>query len=115
MSLPGVHIGFAAAITTLVVAGMGLPARVRWPAIALSALWAVIPDLYWLAPGIRPWYKPLLHDSALANLFWLHGVIDRLDPRDRRLYATGALTAFLVVFLATELWLQRPEPVEVRE
>ena len=108
MSLPGVHIGFAATVTTLLVARSALPWRARWTIIGLSALWAVVPDLYWLVPAIEPWYKPLFHDSLLSNVFWFHGVIDDLDRWDRQDHSIGMLAVFLVVFSVTELWVHRP-------
>lgn len=105
MSLLGVHAGFAAAITTVVVAHSGFARRWRWAAIFGSAIWAIVPDLYHLIPGTRAWYKPVVHDSTLANVFWFHRMIDRLDPRDRPLYSVTVLAVFLFVFSVTEIWI----------
>lgn len=107
MSLVGVHAGLAATITTILVARSGLTILRRWIVVSVSAVWAIVPDLYHVVPGIRHWYKPLVHDSIVANVFWFHGVLDRLDPHDRALYSVIMITAFLLVFGLTEVWIRR--------
>lgn len=102
MSLWGVHVGIAGIVTTLVLARTRLPRARRWAITVTSGVWAVVPDLYHFVPGTRAWYKPLLHDSAWANLFWLHRTIDRLDPRDRPGYSVAVFAVFLAVVLADE-------------
>lgn len=107
MSLLGVHAGFAATITTVIVARSDFARRWRWAVIFASAIWAIVPDLYHVIPGTRAWYKPAVHDSMLADVFWFHRVIDRLDPGDRPIYAVTMLAVFLLVFSVTELWIYR--------
>ncbi|MFC6824848.1 hypothetical protein [Halopelagius fulvigenes] len=104
MSLIGVHAGFAGSVTEILLARTGVRRPVRWGLVFLSAVWAMLPDLHHVLPSIRPWYKPVVHDTAVANVFWFHGVFDRLDPRDRPVYSRGMMSAFFLVFSVTEAW-----------
>ena len=104
MSRWGVHVGFAGIVTVLLLGALGVRRLHRWVLTAGSGGWAVVPDLYHLAPSTRGWYKPLLHDSALADLFWLHRVIDRANPGDQVAYSLVGWAACLVVFLLVEYW-----------
>lgn len=103
MSLVGVHAGFAATITVVLVARSDLTRLGRWTVIFVSAVWALIPDLYHVVPGTRSWYKPLVHDSILANVFWFH----RLDPSDRAIYSVTMIAILLLVFSVTEVRIHR--------
>lgn len=107
MSLWGVHAGFAATVTIVLVAGRDLTARTRGAVLFVSAVWAVVPDLYHPVPGAETWYKPVVHDSILANAFWFHRVFDRLDPDDRAVYSLAMTAIFLAVFAITELRIRR--------
>lgn len=107
MSLWGVHMGFAGLVTAIVVARTDSSRPWRWTMIFLSCIWAIVPDLFHFVPGIRSWYKPLIHDSLLSNLFWLHGLIDWLDPGDSIGYSIAMWIAFLVVFVTMELRVRR--------
>lgn len=102
MSLWGVHVGFGALVTLLVVSRLGWTRTRRWIAVAVSGFWAIGPDLYHFVPGTRAWYKPAVHDSWMANLFWLHGVFDTLDRGDSSLYSASMVLAILVGFLVVE-------------
>lgn len=104
MSRWGVHVGFAGIVTVLLLAALGVRRARRLPLVAASGGWAVVPDLYHLAPATRAWYKPLLHDSALADVFWLHRVIDRADPGDQVAFSLAGWAALLAVVLAVEYW-----------
>lgn len=106
MSYWGVHVGFAGVVTILFLAPLHLSRRTRWAVLAASGSWAVVPDLYHFVPALRPWYKPLVHDSAYSNLFWLHGLIDDLDPGDRVAYSVAMWALLLVVSLAVEYLIQ---------
>lgn len=103
MSLLGVHAGFAALITTLALAFTSLPRRQRWAIIAMSAFWAIIPDAYHAIPGIESWYKPVVHDSIVADVFWFHRVIDQLNPGDQPIFSVVMLGAFGLCFLYVEI------------
>jgi hypothetical protein len=65
-----------------------------------------VPDLYHFVPGTRAWYKPLVHDSVWANVFWLHRVIDSLDPGDEVVYAVVGWIVFLVLIVIVEYRLK---------
>lgn len=107
MSLLGVHLGFAMLVTTLVVGWFGWGRWKRWSVVAFSGFWAAVPDLYHAVPGTRAWYKPLVHDSALANVFWLHRVFDRADAGDSAGLSVAVMAAFFVVFVSVEWWVGR--------
>jgi hypothetical protein len=69
----------------------------------VSALWAILPDAYHAVPGIESWYKPLVHDSVIADVFWFHRLIDRLDPGDQPIFSLVMLSAFGLSFLLVEV------------
>lgn len=102
MSLWGVHAGFGMLVATLVVGWLGWGRVRRWAVILSSGVWAVVPDLYHFVPGTRAWYKPAVHDSWVANVFWLHRVIDRAEPGDSVELSVAVFGVFLVVFLVVE-------------
>lgn len=124
MSLWGVHIGIAVMITSLVVVYFRLSRAERWILVLLSGIFATVPDWWWLfterfLPGLQsPWvaetYRELFHASALANLFWFHGVIDTIGTDDElSSVLVGASGA--AVFLLVEYYLaRRPSPVDRR-
>lgn len=102
MSLLGVHLGFAMLVTTLVVGWLEWERWRRWVVVLASGFWAAIPDLYHVVPGTRAWYKPLMHDSMIANVFWLHREFDRADAGDSVAWSVAVMMVFLVVFVAVE-------------
>ncbi|AUV82761.1 hypothetical protein C2R22_14825 [Salinigranum rubrum] len=109
MSLWGVHVGVAGIVTVLVLFALAPGHRYRGVVVAASSLWAVLPDfhhaLVWF-PALQTDWRAL-HDSALANLFWLHRVIDRADPGDRVVYSLAMWGLFLAVVASTELAIRR--------
>lgn len=106
MSLWGVHVGLAVLVTSLVLYVIEPPRVYRWTIVAASGFWAIVPDMYWVFPSLRPVLKPNVHDTALANLFWFHGWIDLADSGDSvpLSLAFGALG--IVVLLAVEVKLE---------
>lgn len=70
--------------------------------ILLGGVWAMVPDVYWITSGYT---EPIqaIHDTALANLFWPHRILDVLDLRDTSIGAT----------LAVGLWISFTITVEV--
>jgi hypothetical protein len=109
VSLLGVHVGFAAFVTTIALVWSSWPTHRRWTVIAVSAFWAIIPDAYHAIPGTESWYKPLVHDSFVADVFWFHRVIDRLDPGDRPIFSVVVLSAFGLCFLLVEVLPRREQ------
>lgn len=75
------HFAVGAECTVLVLQFIDPCRRYRWGLILAGGLWAVVPDLYWPLPVLRPVLVPI-HDSVLANLFWFHGFLDTVDPND---------------------------------
>ncbi len=79
-----------------------LPVRVRFKRtlILLGGIWALIPDIYKLAPiyELAPAAAErmhAIHGSAIANLFWFHRTLDVHDPTD----------AYLVTVVAAGSWI----------
>jgi hypothetical protein len=106
VSLWGVHVGFAGVVTVLAVLAIAPGYRYRWHLLAASAGWAILPDFHHVlvfTPRLQRHWKAVLHDSALADLFWLHRVIDRLDPGDRVEYSVAMWALLVVVVVGAEL------------
>lgn len=116
MSLWGVHIGLAVIITTLVAGYLRVSLLNRWMVIFFSGVFATIPDWWWIfterfIPRLQsPWfahaYREVFHDSLLANLFWLHGVIDMVG-KDDILSSVLVSVSSIAIFLLTEYYLSR--------
>ncbi|WP_318568762.1 hypothetical protein [Salinigranum marinum] len=118
MSYWGVHIGVAGITTALVLFLLAPTLPARRLVIAVSGFWAVIPDFHHVmdpVPAIQSAWLAILHDSALANVFWFHRVIDRADPGDRVVYSMTMWAALLVVLAATELAIRRQRRVLTQE
>lgn len=96
----------------LVLARVLAPRAVRSPAVPVAGgLWAILPDAYWVLPaGSAP--VRAIHQSAVANVFWLHGWLDAVDPSNARRLAAVALLGLLVVAVLAEL--SAPERVDRR-
>lgn len=100
MSYWGVHVGFAVVVTALVLSRTDLRRRTRWGVLVASGAWAVFPDLHNFVPVIKPWFRPMFHQSMLTNVFWLHRFIDRVDPGDEVVFSfVGWVVALAVVLL----------------
>lgn len=99
MSMAVAHFAVGATVTLLVVT-YTLP-RVRYPRALtmLGGIWAMVPDVHWVAPVYAAELKAL-HATPLANLFWFHRAMDAVDATDSRSFA-AVLVALL--FAATLL------------
>ncbi|WP_142859356.1 hypothetical protein [Salinigranum halophilum] len=109
MSLWGVHVGVAGITTVLVLFLVAPGTRYRGVVVVASAFWAVLPDGHHAldrVPTLQTQWRAL-HDSAFADVFWFHRLIDRSDPGDdpRRSLAMWGL--FFAVVVGTELALRR--------
>lgn len=109
MSLWGVHVGVGMLVATLLVGLSGWDGWWRWAVILLSGFWAIVPDLYHLMPWTKEWFKPAVHDSWVANVFWFHRVFDRVDGGDSVVLSLMMFGMFLVVFVVVEWWVGRGE------
>lgn len=101
MSLALAHFALGATLTTLVVTFV-LP-RLGYPRLlaVCGGGWAMLPDGYWLLPVFqRELY--VLHHSPVADLFWLHRQLDRLDPGDSPVVATLLLAVLVVATAVAE-------------
>ncbi len=71
----------------------------------LAGLWAMIPDLAQFVGRLRSF-----HNSAWANIFFFHHIMDVLDRNDS-IWVSGALVGFMVTLmltlLASDFWHRR--------
>lgn len=65
----------------------------------------MIPDSHWVLP-IGATTMSALHDTAWANIFWFHGVLDQVDPSDSQTFAAVLVGLMLVVVTLSE-WYAR--------
>jgi predicted membrane channel-forming protein YqfA (hemolysin III family) len=117
VSFWGVHIGIAGSITALALYFVAPGFRYRWPVLAVSCGWAVIPDFHHVldwAPTLQAHWRAA-HMSAYADLFWFHRLIDRADPRDRPEYALVMWGVFFLVLVGTELAIRRRQQQHERD
>lgn len=101
MPVPLTHFAIGAAGMT-VLAVFPLRLRARSTAIIVSGLWALVPDLYALAPPYTAGLR-VLHDSAAANLFWFHGVLHALDTGNSRVMLLLAVGGWVGITLLIDL------------
>lgn len=87
------HFAVGATATALVVS---LVPGVRYPRTLIlgGGAWAMVPDAAKLVD--RPHLRAF-HRGHLADAFWLHRTLDRLDRSDSTRVATVALSFFLLV------------------
>jgi hypothetical protein len=98
MSIALGHFAFGSAMTVLVVAY--LVPDVPYPRLValLGGGWAMVPDVSWISPVFAAELRQY-HDTWIADVFWLHGTMDALDPSDSNV-AAAAMVAFLIVATA---------------
>lgn len=90
MPVPLTHFAVGATGMTI-LAVFPLRLRARSTAIILSGLWALVPDLYAVAPPYTSGLR-VFHDSVVANFFW---------------FAVGGWVAItLLIDLVTVFWTE---------
>lgn len=102
MSLALGHFAIGAAGATVLLALLPIRVPFEHTLTLLGGVWALIPDIYQLAPTYTGWMRAI-HDGLVANVFWFHRTLDVIDPSDSN---TG-------VFLAVLLWLSVTLTVEI--
>lgn len=110
MSLGVAHFALGAACTLAVVALVAPRTRYRTTAAVAGGLWGMAPDAHWILPGLRESTKPVVHDSALANVFWFHGLLDAHDGAHSPKVAAALLGLLGAVALLTEFRRARLAP-----
>ena len=65
----------------------------------------MIPDSHWVLPTGSGTMRAI-HDSVLSDVFWFHGVLDRVDPSDSRTFAAALIGSMLLTVALTE-WYAR--------
>ena len=103
MSLWGTHFAVGASCTAVAVSAVAPDLRGRYVVIVLGGFWAIVPDVHWIVPVLRPVTKPVIHDSPLADLFWFHGTLDAWDAGDSAVLSGGSMLGLVVVLLGLEL------------
>lgn len=73
----------------------------------LGGVWAMVPDVHWVAPVYAAEPKAA-HGSVLADLFWFHRTLDRLDPTDSKAVAAVLLALLFAVTFVAERRGYRP-------
>ena len=81
MSQALAHFAIGAMRMTLLLALAPVRVRFKQTLILLGGIWALLPDIYQLAPTYTTWME-VIHDSTAGNLFWLHWMFDLHDPTD---------------------------------
>jgi hypothetical protein len=97
-------------VTALVLFVLAPGYRYRGVVVAVSGVWAVIPDFHHALdafPVVQSSWKAILHQSVLTNLFWFHRWIDLADPGDSVLYSTVMWIALGTVLVAVEVAIRR--------
>ncbi len=102
MSTALAHVAFGAAMTTLVIVTMVPTVPYPRAIVAFGGAWALLPDVYRISPLFRAELEAFHHYSPWADLFWLHGTLDRLDPYDSKRVTVAMLGMFLAVTIVAE-------------
>lgn len=111
MSLAITHFAVGAACTAVLLTLLPQTPFQR-SLVVLGGGWGMVPDAWRFLPASSGQYAHEFHDMPLANLFWFHNSLDRMDVADSE--ATGAvlLGAFLCVTVVAEYRdYSTPEPV----
>lgn len=102
MSLALGHFAVGAAGTTVLLALLPIRVPFERTLVLLGGVWAMVPDIYKLAPTYTEWIL-VIHDGVAGNFFWFHRILDVIDPSDLN---TG-------VALAVLLWLTATTSLEI--
>ena len=101
MSRALAHFAIGAMGMTLLLALVPVRVWFKQTLILLGGIWALLPDIYQLAPTYTEWME-VIHDSAAGNLFWFHRMLDLLDPTDSYLVAALAIGVWIAVTIIVE-------------
>ena len=109
MSMAMGHFAFGMGAATGVLMATGLDKKIKntEPIRIAGGIFAMIPDAGKLASSFN-----VLHEGWWADIFWLHGVLDKIDPRD-----TAWASAFFLVFMLLMLcifWFKNRKAVAAR-
>ena len=105
MSIAIGHFAFGVICTALLFAVV-VPQLLYSPTLLLlGGVWAMIPDSHWVLL-IGATTMSALHNSIWANIFWFHGILDRVDPTDSYIFAAVLVGLMLVVVTLSE-WYAR--------
>ncbi|WP_459192997.1 hypothetical protein [Halosimplex sp. J119] len=111
MSLAIAHFAVGAACTAVVLTVLP-DAPFQRTLVVIGGIWAMIPDAWRFLPVTAGEYAHEFHATPLANLFWFHNVLDRVDVGDSNATGVVLLAGLLCVTAAAEYRDYRaPEPV----
>lgn len=102
MSMAIAHYAVGAGFTTMLLWALPYSFSYRRTIIVLGGIWALVPDLHWVLPVYAQAYQGTVHHSVLANVFWLHGVMDAIDPNNSRLIGLFSVLSLLLVTVVTD-------------
>jgi hypothetical protein len=94
------HFAIGAALTALLVtvaSGVPYPRTL----ILLGGGWALVPDAAKIVSHSR---LRAFHRSRLADVFWFHRTLDRVDRSDSSRVASAALALLILVTAFVEWW-----------
>lgn len=109
MSMDIAHFAFGAAMTSLVITFLIPTVWHPRTLIVLGGGWAMLPDIHWISPIARAQLRAF-HASPVADIFWFHRTLDRLDPSDSKLIAAGVLAFFILTTMLAEHRSYRAPP-----
>ena len=95
------HFAFGALCATLLVSYLLPNLKYSRTVIMASGLWAMLPDFHQVAPIFEPQFRAI-HDSAVANVFWLHQLFDLADRHESPRLAAVMLGVLILVTLLAE-------------
>ena len=103
MSLAIAHFAVGSLGTALLLA-LVAPRLLRSPTLlVVGGVWGMIPDLHQISPVVTDALHAL-HRSPAADLFWFHGLMDRVDPTDSFVFAAEMVALLLVALPVVELY-----------
>ena len=103
MSMALTHFAFGAGVATVSLSYLPVRTRYAHTIAVVSGGWAMLPDLWRVAPIWEAELRGLGH-SAIGNVFWFHSLLDRMDAGDSQRLAAVVLGVYLLV---TVLYAER--------